>query len=216
MLEDGTIVEDENGDLNGYSSFIKVLDKFRFSNPGIEDTQRSKVIDMMYNNIKNGTFLMNKLLVISPDFRPVTIPMEPGERPMVDEMNDLYNRVIILSNQLKSVSGSLFDILSYKMQLLLAEIHAYTKAKISKKTGMIRNLMLGRRVDLSARSVIAPNPNLKLGEVGVPLRLVCSLFEPTLIYGLVNAPEAASIPEEFHKEVKAYLGKELDPDLLSS
>lgn len=212
--EDGTLIEDDNGDLNGYGSFIKIIDKFRFTNEGEDDTQRNKVINMMYDSIKNGTFLMNKLLVIAPDFRQVLIPSDPNERPEIGDMNELYNRVIILSNQLKSVSGSLFDILCFKMQQLLAELHAYTRSKISKKSGMIRNLMLGRRLDFSARSVIVPNPTLKLGEVGVPLRTCCSIFEPILIYGLVNSPESKFIPEEFHKEVKAFLGKELDPDLL--
>ena len=68
--------------------------------------------------------------------------------------------------------------------------------------------MLGKRVDFSARAVITPNPNMELGRVGVPFRLVCELFEPFMIYGLVNSQYSKNIPPEFYEEIQKFLGKE--------
>ena len=100
------------------------------------------------------------------------------------------------------------------MQLLIRDIYEFTRIKTSKKEGMIRRFMLGKRVDFSARAVITPNPTLKLGTVGLPFKIACGIFEPHLIYGLINSPYSKSIPEEFHHAVKEVLGKELDPELL--
>lgn len=211
--ENGELKEDPNGDINGYIGLLKNIDKLRFDS-GEGGTNREKLVNMLYNNIKNKLFFVSKLLVVSPDFRPIMVFEEADKKPSIDEMNDIYRRIIVLSNQLKGVSGALYNILSFKMQGLLRDLYEYVKVKVSKKSGMVRNLMLGKRVDFSARTVIIPNPELKLGEVGVPFRIVCSIFEPHLTFGMVNSPLAGELPNEFHEAVKDFLGKELDPELL--
>ena len=168
---------------------------------------------MIHSNIANGKFFIDKQPVLSPAVRPVVVG-EDLRDSMVDEMNEIYQRVITLSNQIKTVSGTMFDVLSYKMQLVIREMYEYIKVKVAKKQGIIRNLMLGKRVDFSARAVISPNPNLKVGEVGIPLYMACNIFEPHLIFGLVNSPQAKRLPDEFHAALKEFLGKELDPDIL--
>ncbi|XP_050313380.1 DNA-directed RNA polymerase I subunit RPA1 [Anthonomus grandis grandis] len=42
------------------------------------------------------------------------------------------------------------------------------KQIIEKKEGIIRQHMMGKRVNFAARSVITPDPNLDVGEVGIP------------------------------------------------
>ena len=212
----GYLIEDENGELDGFSSFIKNINNIRLR-PG-ESTEeddlgeRNHLLDVIYKSIRNNTFLISKLIVISPDYRPILISEDSSfQQVKMDEINEIYQRVVRLSMQLQGLSGSLYDILSYKLQLLLVMLFEFIKVKVSKKQGMIRNLMLGKRVDFSARSVITPNPNLELGYIGVPFRTCCSLFEPNLIYGLVNSKESQTIPAEFYSAVKEYLGKELNP-----
>jgi DNA-directed RNA polymerase beta' subunit len=112
------------------------------------------------------------------------------------------------SNHVKGVAGSLYDILSYNIQMILRELYEYIKIKVSKKSGMIRNLMLGKRVDFSARAVVVPDPTVTLGELGVPLRIICQIFEPFMIYGIANSPYSKSIPQSFHDEVKKFLKNE--------
>ena len=211
--ENGELVETEDGPINGLTSFIDNIHKWKINESEDEDSDRNKVIQIFYDNIKKGTFFIDKLLVISPDYREVSIDLEKNDI-MVNPMNDIYRSIIVLSNQLKSVSDSIYNILCYRMQLLIRDLYELIKNKVSKKSGVIRNLMLGKRVDFSARTVITPNPNLKLGEVGLPFRIACSIFEPVLLYGLINSPEAEKIPLEFHQEVTRFLGKELDSDLV--
>ena len=42
------------------------------------------------------------------------------------------------------------------------------KARLKGKEGRLRGNLMGKRVDFSARTVITPDPNLSLDEVGVP------------------------------------------------
>lgn len=210
--ENGILEEDEGGEIDGFSSFVKNIDRIKFRKTG-DGGERDKIVNMLEKNISGGNFFMHRLVVISPGNRPISVG-EDQRDVMVDELNDIYKRVIVLSNQIKGVSGTMFDIMSYKMQLVIKDLFDFIKNKVSKKSGIIRNLMLGKRVDYSARAVITPNPKLRLGEVGIPFKMVCSIFEPHLLYALANSPESRTIPEEFHIAVKEFLGKELDPDLI--
>jgi len=210
--DNGELVEDEDGKITGFVSFIENLDKIKFRKT--EDaSDRNKIVDMIHSYVKKGTFLIDQLIIIPVEFRPIT-PQEDQRESMIDEMNDVYVRIITLSNQLRSVSGTMYDVLSYKMQLAIKNLYDFVKVKVSKKSGVVRNLMLGKRVDLSARAVISPDPKLDIGTVGVPLNVVCSIFEPHMLYGLANSPESKRLPPEFHEALKEFLGKELDPDLV--
>lgn len=47
--------------------------------------------------------------------------------------------------------------------------------RIRAKTGRVRYNLMSKRVNFSARSVITPDPNISVGEVGVPLRVAMRL-----------------------------------------
>ena len=64
---------------------------------------------------------------------------------------------------------------------------------IEKKTGRLRRNLLGKRVDYSGRSVIAPGPNLKLHQCGVPKDLAMDLFRPFVYSLLVRKGYAPSL-----------------------
>jgi DNA-directed RNA polymerase beta' subunit len=204
----GILEEDDDGNLTGMTSLYENRHLWRFNIEDDPDTTRNKIVSKILENIKTDKFFITKLIVVPPGIRPYSIMNETGEI-MVDELNDIYQKIIMLSLQLKSVSGTLFDILAYKMQNHIKDLYEFVRNKTAKKEGMIRRLMLGTRVDFTARSVISPNPTLKPGQVGVPFRIVCQIFEPFILYGLVNSPYSKNIPEEFHKEVKKFLGKDL-------
>lgn len=206
--ENGYLVPDENGDIRGMVALYKNRDRWRFRPGDDEEGDRTRIVNMLEGHLAKNNFFMTKLIVIPPAFRPVTIMEETG-KIAPDPLNDIYVRILILSSQLKGVSGELFDILIYKMQCLMKELQEFIREKISKKNGLIRGLMLGKRVDFSARSVIAPDPDLHLGEVGIPLRIACQIFEPYILYGLTNSRYAKLVPDEFHIEVKKFLGKEV-------
>lgn len=200
------LVEDDMGEISGMTKLVENIHNIKFSE-GEDESDRNKIINVMYKTIANRTFFINKLPVISPEYRPVTVDELTGD-VQIDELTKLYQKIIMAATQLGSVSGQLYDILSFRMQLLMRDLYELVKVKISKKEGLIRNSILGKRVDYSARSVISPNAGLKIGYIGVPLRIVCQIFEPYLIYGIVNSGYADSIPDQFHIEVKKFLDKE--------
>jgi len=227
--ENGFLVEDlENGYIETIESLYKNRKKWNFrTNEKKKDEKndeeefkidRKKIINKL-NEIKNSElFFMKKLIVIPPHYRPYTVMEEQDSAPRVDEMNEIYRKIISLSNFLKSEESkeeniqeekTIKNIMSNKMQILINELYDYVSSKVSKKFGLIRNLMLGRRVDFSGRSVITPNPNIGIGYVGIPLRMACGIFEPFMLYGLLNSPYSSSIPKEFFEECKNFLKNEV-------
>jgi DNA-directed RNA polymerase beta' subunit len=52
------------------------------------------------------------------------------------------------------------------------------KERIVGKDGQVRTNLMGKRVEQSGRTVIGPNPHLKLGEVGVPHQIAENLTYP--------------------------------------
>uniref|UniRef100_H2Z9D9 DNA-directed RNA polymerase subunit n=1 Tax=Ciona savignyi TaxID=51511 RepID=H2Z9D9_CIOSA len=55
------------------------------------------------------------------------------------------------------------------------------KQRLKAKEGRIRGNLMGKRVDFSARTVITPDPNLKIDEVGVPRSIACNLTYPEIV-----------------------------------
>lgn len=44
------------------------------------------------------------------------------------------------------------------------------KQRLEKKDGRVRGNLMGKRVNFTARTVITPDPNLELDEIGIPWR----------------------------------------------
>ena len=55
------------------------------------------------------------------------------------------------------------------------------KERLNGKGGRVRGNLMGKRVDFSARSVITPDPNLSIRELGVPLRVAMNLTQPVRV-----------------------------------
>ena len=55
------------------------------------------------------------------------------------------------------------------------------KQRLKAKEGRIRGNLMGKRVDFSARTVITPDPNLKINEVGVPRSIAQNLTFPEIV-----------------------------------
>ena len=50
--------------------------------------------------------------------------------------------------------------------------------RVKSKEGRIRGNLMGKRVDFSARSVITPDPNLRIDQLGVPIKIAQNLTFP--------------------------------------
>ena len=55
------------------------------------------------------------------------------------------------------------------------------KERLNGKSGRVRGNLMGKRVDFSARSVITPDPQLSIRELGVPLKIAKNLTKPIIV-----------------------------------
>ncbi len=177
LSEKGELVEDPNG-TSGISAFIKMFPDMKIRG---ESPTRDKVIRVLKKAYDDNLLFIDKTPVIPPAFRDAT-EGDDGKW-MFDPLNDKYLTIIRQAFQVRTTkSGPLFDLLNFGLQKAVNDHDAFIKAKIGKKFGVIRANLLGKRVDFSGRAVITSGPTLKVNEIGVPLRLAVSLFEPFIIY----------------------------------
>lgn len=55
------------------------------------------------------------------------------------------------------------------------------KQRLKGKEGRIRGNLMGKRVDFSARTVITPDSNLEIDQVGVPRSIAQTLSYPEIV-----------------------------------
>ena len=55
------------------------------------------------------------------------------------------------------------------------------RERLNGKGGRVRGNLMGKRVDFSARSVITPDPNLSIKELGIPLKIAKNITKPVLV-----------------------------------
>jgi DNA-directed RNA polymerase II subunit RPB1 len=55
------------------------------------------------------------------------------------------------------------------------------KSRFGAKTGRVRGNLMGKRVDFSARSVITPDANIDVDELGVPEEIASNLTKPEIV-----------------------------------
>ena len=55
------------------------------------------------------------------------------------------------------------------------------RERLNGKGGRVRGNLMGKRVDFSARSVITPDPNLTIEELGVPMKIAKNLSRPITV-----------------------------------
>ena len=53
--------------------------------------------------------------------------------------------------------------------------------RLKSKDGRIRGNLMGKRVDFSERSVITPDPNISIDELGVPIKIAMNLTFPEIV-----------------------------------
>ena len=92
-------------------------------------------------------------------------------------INDWYNMVVyhiitFINNEVPGVSQS-----THRSGRPLKAIQQRLKGK----EGRLRSNLMGKRVDFSARSVITPDPNIDLDQLGVPIKIAMNLTYPEIV-----------------------------------
>ena len=153
-----------------------------------------------FSKSKPVDLLISTLAVAPPQIRP-SIEMNP-EKKAEDEITSAYIRIVSINNELKQhVESSERANKVAEMEKLIASImvkvdrvnlqkpgmgkkkKAMKKIKsieerLKSKEGRFRPHLMGKRVDFSARSVVSPDSNLALDELGVPEKIAAALTIP--------------------------------------
>lgn len=94
------------------------------------------------------------------------VSVQMGHSRLVNTLVDSMHKGGVQTRRGQSISGTLDD--------------------LSGKDGLIRESLLGKRVDFSGRSVIVGDPKLRLGEVGVPYGMMIELLTPHILNELTD------------------------------
>ncbi len=166
--------------------------------------------------IRPEWMFLKVLPVLPPDLRPMV--QLDGGRYASSDLNDLYRRVINRNNRLKylieisapeviirnekrmlqEAVDALLDNKMRKGQMVTAPTGGKRLLKsladiLTGKQGRFRRNLLGKRVDYSGRSVIAPGPEFQLHQCGIPKIMALELFRPFVIKKLLDQELAYNI-----------------------
>jgi len=211
VKSDGSLVESEEGG-SGIVYFIEIFPKIKWRGG---TSARESLIKLLKECYKNNTLFISKIPVLPPDLRPY-FEDESGQ-PQMDELNNVYLNILRKSFQMKGAgtSGPFYDLLNWGMQTAVNDHDKFIKKKVEKKSGLIRNKLLGKRVDFDARVVITPGPNLDINQIGTPFRIAVQIFQPFLIHYLLFSKNYP-YKEELEREVKKFTEVDLSVDSLKS
>jgi len=124
------------------------------------------------NNQRSEDDLTHKLFEIIKSDRTLQEKIERNSpKSIIDEHTNIvqYHVATLVDNQIPGVAPS-----AQRSGRPLKSI----QQRIGSKEGRIRYNIQGKRVEFSARSVITPDPNLSIDELGVPLEIATNLTFP--------------------------------------
>jgi DNA-directed RNA polymerase II subunit RPB1 len=124
------------------------------------------------NNQRSEDDLTHKLFDIIKTNQTLQTKIDANApKNIVDEYTNVlqYHIATLVDNQIPGVAPS-----AQRSGRPLKSI----QQRLGSKEGRIRYNIQGKRVEFSARSVITPDPNLSIGELGVPMKIAMNLTVP--------------------------------------
>jgi DNA-directed RNA polymerase beta subunit len=150
-------------------------------------------------------WMMTKVPVIPPMFRPISVMQQSGGR-IISDSNYLYKELFDANQALKDVKGVSEDIGDERLNLYNAyrgvtglgdPVHPKLQEKkikgflqhvfgTSPKFSTVQQKLIGTTVDLVGRAVVVPNPDLHMDEVGLPEARAWEIYTPFIARRLVK------------------------------
>ena len=151
-------------------------------------------------------FICTIMPVAPPSVRP-SVKQDNGTRSE-DDITHKYIDIIKTNNHIKkklekndSLENTVdewLQVLQYHVATILdneipginVSIHRSGRAlktlrqRLKGKEGRLRGNLMGKRVNFSARSVITPDPNIRIDQLGVPLKIAMNLTYPVIVTAL--------------------------------
>jgi len=154
--KDLVLSNQEEGD-TGYTYFVNILPKIKF------DTNDSDFREFKINMIKKygiDEYMLKQLLVIPAGLRDYTV--NKSGVPEEDEINDLYRKVLAISNTLANIrvtpdTLSATDKVRYRMQEALWNIYDHIMTLLDGKNKFIQGSWGKRGIIYGTRNVITPS-----------------------------------------------------------
>lgn len=197
----GELVDNPDGE-TGLEFIYENFDKLKFRSRDVKSRdQKIRLLEVM----KKDEIFVRNWLVIPPFYYDINTQTSGGARS-IDELAALYIKLLSYTSMLKTESSVLFsgNNLNFNIQNLLLEIHDHFTQKISKKTGVIHQAILGKKIDYSVRAVIsgpkvatAASYNEQMipyDHIGIPLYQLAIAFFPLVINEM----------ERYFQELSAY------------
>jgi len=186
-------------------------------------------------NISPADWVLTKVPVLPPSFRPVSV-MGEKKLPLVADPNYLYKELWDSNKTLKDLTGQLDAedlgderLATYNAFKAVTGLGDPTNPKnqernvkgilkhvfgSSPKLGSVQRRLLGSTTDLVGRAVIAPDPDLDMDQVGLPENQAWTIYTPVLVRQLVrrgmSRQQAARAVEERSSPARQALLNEMD------
>lgn len=121
--------------------------------------------------------LTHKLSMIVKYNNNLKTKVEKNATEQIDNMTQLlqYEVATLIDNTIPGIPPS--------QQRTGRPIRSLTE-RLKGKEGRIRGNLMGKRVDFSARSVITPDPNISIDELGVPIKIAMNMTFPEIVNNL--------------------------------
>jgi len=137
-----------------------------------------------WNIIKNNIdkLFLQQIIVLPPDLRPAAKSVSKNNQ-VVDKINRFYMQILMKREIMKDTiidinrDKQLFYQYFKQLQNDVNELYKHILDKLSKKEGLIRGNILGKRIDFSGRAVIVPEPTLDIDECVLPYIMILELFK---------------------------------------
>ena len=148
--------------------------------------------DWKYINDHIDSLMINEVLVLPPDLRPTTKIRSKNDQMKSDEINSYYTHLL---NHKATIEETNIDILNKKeiyymyfkqLQKLVNTLYEFILDKLSKKEGLIRGNILGKRIDFSGRAIITPDPVIDIDECSLPYVMILELYKLQISKKLID------------------------------
>ncbi len=125
-------------------------------------------------NLRSEDDLTYKLLDIIKANNSLLNKIKSNDQNHLDDYIDYlqYNVTTLIDNEVKGIPPA-----QQRTGRLLKSI----RQRLKGKEGRIRGNIMGKRVNYSARSVISPDPNIQIDELGVPMKIAMNMTFPEIV-----------------------------------
>jgi len=134
-------------------------------------------------------FIKN-IIVLPPDLRPISKAGNDVQK--ADRINWFYNFILVKKEKMRDTmfdvnqNKALFYAYFKQLQKAVNELFDHIIEKLSKKEGLVRGNILGKRVDFSGRAVIVPKVTLNIDECGLPYFMLLEIYKMQIAKQLVG------------------------------